>query len=30
MTKKEYIRRLRRALKGIPEREKDKLVDYYA
>ncbi len=30
MTKKKYIRRLRKALKGIPEREKDKLIDYYS
>ena len=30
MTKKKYLRRLRKALGKIPEREKDKLVEYYA
>lgn len=30
MTKKKYLRSLRKSLKGIPEREKEKLVEYYA
>ncbi|MDE5896559.1 MAG: DUF1700 domain-containing protein, partial [Clostridia bacterium] len=30
MKKKTYLRRLRKALKGIPEREKEKLIEYYA
>lgn len=29
MTKKKYLRSLRKALKGIPEREKEKLIEYY-
>lgn len=29
MTKKEYLRRLKRALYGVPKEERDKLLDYY-
>ncbi len=30
MNKQKYLRKLRKALKGVPEREKDNLVEYYS
>ena len=30
MTKQTYLRRLRRALKGVPSRERESCIDYYA
>ena len=30
MTKQTYLRRLRRALKGVPSRERENCIDYYA
>ena len=30
MKKQTYLRRLRKALKGVPAREKEKLIEYYA
>ncbi len=29
MTKRTYLKRLRKALKGVPNREKEKLIEYY-
>ena len=30
MTKREYLKRLRRAMRGVPQREVESLVDYYS